>query len=239
MKSLLFYLDFFTRLVMVNCKKGKLENLKKNGTKQDIQEYIDKVVNGWASHVLNYVGAKINVIGKENIPEGTCLYVANHQGFFDIPIIISSLDNSVGFIAKKELLKLKVLTYWMNQMHCIFMDRSNVRESIKAINEGIENLKNGYSMVIFPEGTRSKGPKVGEFKKGSLKLALKSGVPIVPIAIDGSYKLREGNEKSRIKSAEVKVTICKPICIENLSKEELTNLSELVRDTIVSNITTS
>ena len=238
MKSLLFYLDFFTRLVMVNCKKGKLENLKKNGTKQDIQEYIDKVVNGWASHVLNYVGAKINVIGKENVPEGTCLYVANHQGFFDIPIIISSLDNSVGFIAKKELLKLKVLTYWMSQMHCIFMDRSNVRESIKAINEGIENLKNGYSMVIFPEGTRSKGPKVGEFKKGSLKLALKSGVPIVPIAIDGSYKLREGNEKSRIKSGEVKVTICKPIYTENLSKEELTNLAEIVRDIIASNITT-
>lgn len=237
MKSFLFYLDFFTYLIFTNCKKSKLERLKKNGTKQDVENYINQIVKTWASHVLNYVGAKINVVGRENIPEGTCLYVVNHQGFFDIPIVIESLGRSVGFIAKKELLKLKVLTYWMNQIHCIFMDRSNIRESIKSINEGIDNLKNGHSMVIFPEGTRSKGPSIGEFKKGSLKLALKSGVPVVPITIDGSYKLREGNKKQKIKSAEVKVTICEPIYTEKLSKEEQTNLAETVRGIIENNIT--
>lgn len=237
MKSLLFYLDFFKYVIVTNCKKSKFEKLKQTASKEDIQRYKDKVVTEWASHVLNYVGAKINVVGKENIPQGACLYVANHQGFFDIPIIVESVGTSVGFIAKKELLKFKVLTYWMNQMHCILMDRSNIRESMKAINEGVENLKSGYSMVIFPEGTRSKGPSIGEFKKGSLKLALKSGVPIVPVAIDGSYKLREGNEKSRIKPGEVKVTICKPIHTENLSREEQTKLTEIVRDVIAKNIT--
>jgi len=237
MKSLLFYLDFFIHVLIANCKKGKFEKLKNNGTKQEVEEYKSKVVKDWASNVLNYVGAKVNIVGKENIPKGACLYVANHQGFFDIPIVVETVGNSIGFIAKKELLKFKVLTYWMTQMHCIFIDRSNVRESIKAINEGIENLKNGHSMVIFPEGTRSKGPSIGEFKKGSLKLALKSGVPIVPIAIDGSYKLREGNEKSRIKPAEVKVTICKPIYTENLSREDQTNLAEIVKGLITSNIT--
>lgn len=237
MKSVLFYLDFFMYLIITNLKKSKLEKLKKNGTKQQVEEYINKVVKVWRTHVLNSVGAKVNVVGRENIPQGTCLYVGNHQGFFDIPIIFESIDRPVGFIAKKELLKLKVLTYWMNQIHCVFMDRSNVRESIKAINEGIDTLKNGYSLVIFPEGTRSKGPSIGEFKKGSLKLALKSGVPIVPIAIDGSYNLREGNEKSRIKSAEVKVTICKPIYTESLSKEDQANLAEVVKDVIASNIT--
>lgn len=237
MKSLLFYLDFFTHVIIANCKKGKFEKLKKNGTKQEVEEYKNKVVKDWASHILNYIGAKVNIVGKENIPQGACLYVANHQGFFDIPIVVETVGNSVGFIAKKELLKLKVLTYWMTQMHCIFMDRSNVRESIKAINEGVENLKKGHSMVIFPEGTRSKGPSIGEFKKGSLKLALKSGVPIIPIAIDGSYKLREGNEKSRIKPGEVKVTICKPIYTENLSREDQTNLAGIVKAVITSNIT--
>jgi 1-acyl-sn-glycerol-3-phosphate acyltransferase len=221
---------------MTNAKKRKLESIKKNGTKQDVDNYINKIVKEWALHVLSYVGAKINVIGKENIPEGTCLYVANHQGFFDIPIIAATVDSSVGFVAKKEILKFRVLTYWMNQMYCVFMDRSNVRESVKAINEGIQNLKNGHSLVIFPEGTRSKGNNIGEFKQGSLKLALKSGVPIVPIAINGSYKLREGNEKSRIKSAEVKVTICEPIYTNNLSKEEQTNLAETVRKVIANNI---
>lgn len=237
MKSLLFYFDFFKYVILANFRKGEYEKLKSNGSKQQIQEYMNKIVTKWASHVLNYVGAKINIVGKENIPEGACLYVANHQGFFDIPIVVESVGSSVGFIAKKELLKFKVLTYWMEQMHCILMDRSNIRESVKAINDGIENLKNGYSMVIFPEGTRSKGPSIGEFKKGSLKLALKSGVPIVPIAIDGSYKLREGNEKSKIKPAEVKVTICKPIYMDNLSREDQTKLTEIVKNVIAENIT--
>jgi len=237
MKSLLFYLDFFKYVIVANFKKSKFENFKKSASKQEIQEYINKILMEWSCHVLNYVGAKINVVGKENIPKNACLYVVNHQGSFDIPIIVQSVGGSVGFIAKKELLKFKVLKYWMTQMHCIFMDRSNIRESIKAINEGIENLKNGYSMVIFPEGTRSKGPSIGEFKKGSLKLALKSGAPIVPIAIDGSYKLREGNVRSRIKPAEVTVTICKPIYTENLSREDQTKLTEIVRDVIAKNIT--
>lgn len=236
MKSFLFYLDFFTYILKLNLKKGKFEKLKAKADNEQIHKSLHNILMTWAAHVLNYVGAKVNVVGRENIPKETCLYVANHQGFFDIPITVYSLDKTVGFIAKKELLKFRILTYWMQQIHCIFMDRSNVRESIKAINEGIDALKNGHSLVIFPEGTRSKGPRIGEFKKGSLKLALKSGVPIVPVAIDGSYKLREGNEKNRIKSAEVKVTICKPIYLNELSKEEQTNLSETVRDIIKNNI---
>lgn len=237
MKSFLFYLDFFTYIIKANLKKSEFEKLKKQGNKKEIMNYLSNVILTWASHVLNYVKADIKVVGKENIPKETCLYVANHQGYFDIPIMVYSVGKPVGFIAKKEILKFGVLTYWMEQMHCIFMDRSNIRESIKSINEGVQNLKNGHSLIVFPEGTRSKGPNIGEFKKGSLKLALKSGVPVVPVAIDGSYKLREGNKKSAIKSAAVKVTICKPIYLSELSKEEKANLAEKVRDIIARNIT--
>lgn len=136
----------------------------------------------------------------------------------------------MGFIAKKELEKIKAISGWMKEIHCVFMDRSNVRESIKAINEGVENLKNGHSMVIFPEGTRSKGPSLGEFKKGSMKLAIKAEVPIVPIAIDGTYKAREGNKGNKITSADVKITIAKPINVKELTKEEKSNLSENIRN---------
>jgi 1-acyl-sn-glycerol-3-phosphate acyltransferase len=237
-KSFLFYLDFVGYLSISLLKKNKLEKLKDSGEKEEIERYINVTVKDWALHTLRYVGIKTDVRGKENIPEGTCLYVSNHQGYFDIPILIASLDRPIGFIAKKEMLKLKTMSYWMKQIHSIFMDRSNVRESVKAINEGIVNLKNGYNMVIFPEGTRSKGPIVGEFKKGSMKLGLKSGVPIVPLAIDGSYKLREGNKRSYIKSGEVKITVCKPIYPDELTKEEQTNLAEIIRNVIVSNIET-
>ncbi|WP_185649439.1 1-acyl-sn-glycerol-3-phosphate acyltransferase [Clostridium sp. DJ247] len=237
MKTCLFYLDFFIYMLLTLFKKSKLESLRKYKSKEEVECYINKVAREWALHVLGVVGAKVHVIGKENIPNETCLYVANHQGYLDIPILMSSIGKPVGFIAKKEILKVKIVSYWMKQLRCIFMDRDNVRESIKSINEGIDNLNNGYNMAIFPEGTRSKGPKIGEFKKGSMKLALKSGVPIVPVAIDGSYKLREGNKNGYIKSGEVKVTICKPVYPKELLKEEQANLAEYLRDIISEKIT--
>lgn len=236
MKTILFYLDFFIYMFMAVFKKNKVEALRKKGKFQEAESKINEYVKEWASHVLNKVGAKIDVEGKENIKKETCVYVVNHQGFLDIPVLISALDESIGFIAKKEILKFKMMSYWMKEIHCIFMDRNNIRESMKAINEGIGNLKNGYSMVIFPEGTRSKGPKVGEFKKGSMKLALKAKVPIIPVAINGTYKLREGNRMSAIKSGNVTVTICEPIYTEHLSKEEQTNLADKIKSIIENNI---
>lgn len=236
MKTILFYLDFFIYMFMTVCKKNKVEALRKKGKFQEAENKINEYVKGWASHVLNKVGAKIDINGKENIKEETCVYVVNHQGFLDIPVLISALDKSVGFIAKKEILKFKMMSYWMKQIHCIFMDRDNIRESMKAINEGVDNLKNGCSMIIFPEGTRSKCSKVGEFKKGSMKLALKAKVPIIPVAINGTYKLREGNKMGAIKSGNVTVTICDPIYTEHLSKEEQTNLAEHIKSIIENNI---
>lgn len=234
MKTILFYLDFFIYMFMTKWEKNRVEKLEKQGDFQQAESSIDECVKKWSLHVLNKIGARVEVKGKENITENTCVYVANHQGFFDIPVLISTLDKSLGFVAKKEMLKFKMVSYWMKKIHCIFIDRSNIRDSIKAINEGVDNLKNGYSMLIFPEGTRSKGPKVGEFKKGSMKLALKSGVPIIPIAINGTYKLREGNKRGAIKAGDVIVTICKPIYVEELSKVERANLSEHIK-TIIEN----
>lgn len=236
MKTILFYLDFFIYMFMSRQKKFKLQNLRKENKFEEAEKYLDECVRNWAGHVLDKIGVNIEVQGKENIPKETCVYVVNHQGFLDIPVVIKVIDKSVGFIAKKEILKFKRIAYWMREIHCIFMDRKNIRESMKAINEGVSNLKSGYSMVIFPEGTRSKGPKVGEFKKGSMKLALKANVPIVPITVNGTYKLREGNRMSAIKSGDVKVTIDKPIYLNKMSKIEQSNLSEYIKSIIESNI---
>ncbi|MEY7999133.1 lysophospholipid acyltransferase family protein [Clostridium sp. Mt-5] len=232
LKTILFYLIFILYMVNTWVKKFKLDKIKKIGNKEDIEKYIYNCVKDWAIFILNLVNARVKIEGEENLPQVPCLFIANHQGFFDIPIIISSLNRTVGFIAKKEITKFRLITYWMKQINCVFIDRQNIRESIKSINEGIKILKSGHSMVIFPEGTRSKGPKIGEFKKGSLKLAFKSKVPIVPIAIDGSYKLREGNKHNIIKPADVKMTICKPIYTDNLSKEEMSNLSYIIKQRI-------
>lgn len=102
------------------------------------------------------------------------------------------------------------------------------------INEGVKNLKDGYSMMIFPEGTRSLDGKLLPFKKGSLKLAIKAKVPIVPVTIDAAFTSFEKNKK--FKPSTVNVTFCKPIETEKLTKDEEKTLAEDIRKIIIGNL---
>jgi len=232
MKTIYYYFSFAIFMIFSFFIKIKLDYLTNTKSDLEAEEYLNKWLKIWAGFCIHRAGIKINVEGKENLPDGNCLFVSNHQGFFDIPAIIYAIDRPMGFIAKKEMLKYKFISYWMEKIHCVFIDRENIRESMKAINKGVEYLGKGYNMAIFPEGTRSKGPVLGEFKKGSLKLATKSGVQIVPVAINGTYMAREGNKFGAIKPAEVTITICSPIVCSELSKDEQSNLSEIIRGII-------
>lgn len=195
------------------------------------------IVNGWAAYILKVIGVKVELKGIENLPEGNCLIVSNHQGNADFLVLMSRLNKHMGFLAKKEILKLHIVGTWMKAMHCVFIDRENIRESLKAINEGIDNLEKGYSMVIFPEGTRSKSHVLGEFKKGSMKMATKASVPIVPIVLDNTFKVfEEGSGKLR--PAEVTMSILEPIDIVKLTKEEKARLAEIVREKIEKELNT-
>ena len=197
-------------------------------------EYIHKVTSIWAKFVIKTAGAKVNIIGLENLPKDqTVLFVSNHQSNFDIPLLLSTIDIPKGFIAKKELENWPIISTWMKYINCIFMDRDNLRKSAQSIVEGINLLKSGYSMVIFPEGTRSKGKPVDEFKGGSFKLATKSKCLIVPLTINGTYKLLEANH-NMIKGANIELIIHPPIDITKLDKEELETLPETVHS-IISN----
>lgn len=205
--------------------------LKKKSPEKAL-EYLNLKVVNWAKYIVNFVGLRVHIEGMENLPSGNFLLVSNHQSNLDIPVIFASLDMPFGAIAKKEMENLPIISYWMKQIHCVFMDRENIRESVKSINQGIEFLKSGTSVLIFPEGTRSKGNAVGEFKKGSMKLGTKAGVPIVPVTIDGTYKALEGNN-NKLRSADVKLVIHKPIIPNTLSREEQNGLADKIRDIIV------
>lgn len=235
MRTFLFILYLVGYLITSAFKALKLKFIKKHGNKEESDKYIYDTSSKWGRDMLQNIGAKVVIEGKENLPEGNCLFVGNHQGYADIPLMLGYMGKPMGFIAKKEMEKIPIMSYWMRQMNCIFIDRENIRESVKSINEGAEILKNGYSMVIFPEGTRSKGTDVNEFKKGSMKLGIKSGVPIVPVSIDGSYKIYEGNG-NRIKPALIKVVIDKPIYPNELTKEQQNNITETVRNIIIKNM---
>jgi len=232
MKTFFMWIYFILYLIITMFKIIKLKFIKKFKTKQEAEKYVYKVSSSWGKSVVNAVGIKVEVLGRENIPEENCLFVANHQSNLDITVLLANLNRPIGFIAKKEMEKIPIASYWMRQMKCIFMDRQNIRESIKSINQGAEYLKEGYSMVIFPEGTRSKSKEVNEFKKGSTKLGIKAEVPMVPITINGTYKCLEGNN-NKFQGNDVKIVIHKPIYPKDLNREEQGNLAESIKEIII------
>lgn len=235
MRSIAIYTYIVFNLIRTLGLHKKYNKLKNTGQKEEAEKFLNETVYYWANRVLKVSGVKLQVEGLENVPKEACCFVANHQGNFDILAILAAINKPMGFIAKKELKKVPIVSRWMENIRCVFIDRDDVRESLKAINEGAENLKNGYSMGIFPEGTRSKGKNVGEFKKGSLKMATKANVPIVPVTIDGSYKIFEDNN-GWLRKGEIKVSVGKPIYLNELSKEEQRDLAEIVKREIVKNI---
>lgn len=230
----IFYGVYF--IIKLYIKAFKFERLKKKMTQEEIDFYSYKEVKALARSLVEKTHSKVNVIGIENIPKESCVFVGNHQGDFDILAMLGYVDKPMGFIAKKELEKLPGVSYWMRKIHCVFMNRDDVRDSVKSINEGIENLKKGYSMVIYPEGTRSQGPKLLEFKKGAMKLATKSQVPIVPVTINGTYKIFEAQKGRRVKAADIDIIISEPINTKALSREEQNKLSESVKKIIEDNL---
>ena len=165
--------------------------------------------------VTAVAGAKFEVKGTENLPDGPALFVANHQSDFDIVPPLLYLGQMPSIISKKENAKIPVAHLWMQLMGCIFIDRKNLRSSLKSLEEAQVSLEKGTSIAVFPEGTRSKGPEMREFKAGCFKCALAAQVPIVPYAIDGTYKLFE--QQGYLKKGTVKVSILPPISTEGLT----------------------
>lgn len=223
-RTILWFIYFWLYLLAVQPTLIKLNRLTESGKSTEHDLLTNKTVKKWAISLVKLAGVTVVITGKEKIPaEGSVLFVSNHQGNFDIPILLGYIDKPKAFIAKIELLKLPLIPNWMNHLKCIFMDRLDLRQSLKAIDQAASNLKAGYSMVIFPEGTRSKSETLGEFKPGSLKLALKAAVPIVPITIRGSYKIMEKNGFI-IKPATVEIVISDPIPTTGLTKEQTKEL---------------
>jgi len=175
-------------------------------------------------------GCDYKVIGSENLPEGAALFTGNHQGIFDTVLILSVLGGYKIPIAKKEAEKVPLVGKWMRLLHVIFMDRKDVRQSAECIKLAEEHLIRGQSVVVFPEGTRSKGPVMNEFKPGAFRPAIRAGVPVVPFAIDGTYRCFE--EKKILRKSTVTVRILKPVYPKRLGIAKTRELAEYVQNII-------
>ncbi len=231
-RTIAWYTHFVISLIMQTPRLHKASSLEKQGKLKEKEIYSNEVTSKWAMSQVKLSGARVKVEGLENIPKDRAvLFVSNHQSNFDIALLMSFIDKPKGYISKIEMAKLPLLRSWMKNINCVFMDRSSLKKSAEAIIEGVKILKEGHSLVIFPEGTRSKGNTMGEFKGGSFKLATKAKVPIIPVTINGSYKLMEANN-NKIKPADVTMYVHPPVETANLSKEELLELPDKVKDII-------
>lgn len=195
------------------------------GGKKRSDNYVNSVAQLYARHMFWVFRIKVRVLGIEHLPKSNNVcFVSNHQGLADIPLIVGYIPKTVGFIAKKELGKIPFLNIWMSAMGCLLIDRGNIRNSLSTIERGIKQLQKGHPMVIFPEGTRSKGETMRPFKPGSFKLITGAQCLAVPLTISGSYKVME--TKGEISRSTIQLTIHPPIDVARLSKDEKDNLHQ-------------
>ncbi|MEG1930630.1 MAG: lysophospholipid acyltransferase family protein [Anaerovorax sp.] len=228
MRTIWWFIYFWTYLIGLVPKMKRDQKLKEEGKEEELLANVNQVVYRWASRLLKVAGVQVTVKGLENIPKEPALYVSNHQGNFDIPILLAKLDSPKSIVAKVQMEKMPFISTWMKLFDCVFIDRENPRQSIKVLGQAEENLKQGKSVIIFPEGTRGKGGPLGEFKSGAFKMAFKTKVPIIPVVIDGSYKIMEANG-NWIKPQTVKLTILPPISTTDMTKEQSRTIGEEVR----------
>lgn len=190
--------------------------------------------------LLAISGVKTTVIGEENIPDEAVLFIGNHRSQFDILLTYCRCKRLTGYVAKKELEKVPLLSSRMRSLHCLFLDRTNPREGLKTILDAIAHIKNGISICIFPEGTRNPAEEgtLMEFKEGSFKIATKTGCAIIPMTISNSAAMFE-QQFPRIKPRHIIIEYGTPIYPKDLDKDTQKHLgvycSNIILETLAKN----
>lgn len=194
-----------------------------------------RIIQAVFRFILFLTGAKVTVIGEENVPKDTpVLYIGNHRSYFDILLTYCRCPIRTGYVAKKEMEKAPLLSNWMRYLHCLFLDRKDIKQGLKTILEAIEKVKSGISICIFPEGSRSRNEDEVDmlpFHEGSFKIATRANCPIIPIAISNTAEIWEAHYP-KIKPCHVIVEYGKPIYPEELSREDKKRLGAYTQNII-------
>jgi 1-acyl-sn-glycerol-3-phosphate acyltransferase len=171
----------------------------------------------WSKSILWIFGIKLQVKGCENIdPAKPYVFVSNHASMFDIPTVVMALNGNVNIVFKKELTRVPIWGWALRYGHFIMIDRSNARDAMDSIERASKSIRSGNSVILFPEGTRTSDGKLQPFKRGAFSLAVKAGVPVVPLIINGTFNiLPKGSFK--VRPANISVVLEKPIPTEGLN----------------------
>lgn len=193
------------------------------------------------SHIGGAIWSRVNAyftpmfvktFGKNNIKKNTSyIVVSNHQSYYDIFLIYGWLGIDIKWIMKKELKKIPGLGFGSEKVGHIFLDRSNSKKALESINEAKRKLINGTSLVIFPEGTRSKNGDLGKFKRGAFKLALDLELPILPITVIGTNKILP-TDSFNLLPGKAKLIVHEPVDVKYYSENNMNELMETIKTTI-------
>lgn len=200
----------------------------------DVKNRSSLAIVNWAFRcVLFLAGTSVTVLGEENVPKDEpVLYIGNHRSYFDIVMTYVRVPRPTGYIAKVEMQKIPLLSNWMRNLHCLFLDRTDIKQGMKTILGAIDKVKSGISICIFPEGTRSRVPDTFlEFHDGSFKVAEKTGCPIISMSINNAGAIFE-EHIPKIRKTHVVIEYGKPIYPKELDKEARRHIGTTVQNII-------
>ncbi len=205
------------------------------GLRRSAERLTSFIMRTWARYTVLAAGGRVRVSGRENLPDSLnlCVY-ANHQDYSDIVLLLGWMGLPLGFMGKKELGMVPILSSWMRLSYSVFLDRKSLQQGLRTVHRVASNLRKGRPIVIFPEGTRNFGGPVADFKGGSFKASKLSGSWIVPVTLDGSWRFM--GYPGRVKGGPVRIVIHPAIDASRLGAEDWKDLPRRVHDAIEGSI---
>lgn len=187
----------------------------------------------WSKFMIGYLGYDLEVEGVENIPTNEAIYfVSNHQGTLDPALVVASSPVPLGFISKKENEKMPIFGRWARNLNTIHFDRDTREGNVFMLREAARNLKAKQNLLIFPEGTRSKGDKMNEFKLGALQPAYLGKATLVPVTLNNAYCIDDKKDKNK----KLKITYGKAIPYEEYKQYKHPKMTQIMFDKVESNV---
>jgi len=195
----------------------------------------DWILTTWARIIIFSSGNKLIVEGRERLdPAAVYVFAANHQSNFDIPALVLATKRTVRFVAKKELFRIPLFAQGMKMSGMIAIDRGNSQMARQSMQEAAQKMRRGVSVIIFPEGTRSRDGEIAPFKKGAFILALEGGFPVVPVSVSGSFFIMQKNSW-RMRRGNIKIVFGEPVQPENYSAGQRQEILDETRRRIEAN----
>jgi 1-acyl-sn-glycerol-3-phosphate acyltransferase len=196
---------------------------------------LHRIARLWGRSILVVSRIKVTVEGLSGIDlQRPYIYMPNHQSNFDIPVLLGHLAVQFRWLAKMELFKVPIFGHAMRKAGYISIDRNNRESAFESLETAAEKIKNGVSVLIFPEGTRSRDGKLQPFKKGGFIMAIDSGVPIVPVIISGARAIMTKG-KFRVNPGQIRMSIQQPIDTTVYSRDTKETLMKHVRRVMCDN----